>query len=75
MEKRSGDGDSGWYADLGGLPELALMACVSVPFDILLEQWPPKAIKEGAARGIEPLVAEVVMGFTDKQESLVRGDI
>jgi len=38
------DGDGGWYADLGSLAELALMAGTDVPLDIVLEGGPPKSI-------------------------------
>ena len=75
MEEGSGDGDRGWYANLGSLPELALVACVSVPLDILLERRPPEAIEEGAARRIKPFVAEVVVSVADQWESLVRGNV
>jgi hypothetical protein len=54
---------------------LALVAGPNVPFDIAFERWPPKAVEEGAARGIYALVAEVVVGVANEGEAEGRRDI
>ena len=43
--------------DFGGLTNLTLMACLDEPLDVGLKCWPPEVIEEGAACGIETLVA------------------
>ena len=48
-EKWGRECDSGWNADLGGLAKLALIAGGDVPFDVLLEGGPPKAVKDDAS--------------------------
>ena len=65
-KKWCGGGNGGQNSDLCGLVELALMASLNIPFDIAIKQWPPKAVKEGAACGIKALVAKAIMGITDK---------
>jgi hypothetical protein len=44
VEKRCWDGNSGRDVNLGGLMQLALVAGVDKPSDVLLEQGPPEAI-------------------------------
>jgi len=57
VEKRCRRVDSGWEADFGGLADLALVTSLNVPLDIRLEGWPPEAVEEGVACGVEALVA------------------
>jgi len=44
-----------------------LVASLDVPLDVGLERGPPKAVEEGAARRIEPLVAELVVCVADER--------
>ena len=37
LKERGWDSDGGWYADLGSLAELALMAGADVPLDVVLK--------------------------------------
>jgi len=66
VEKRRRRVNSGWEADLGGLADLAQVTCLDVPLDIGLEGWPPEAVEEGAACGVEALVAQLVISVMDK---------
>ena len=75
MEEGGRNSDSGWDADFSGLTELALVAGVDVPFDVLFQCWPPEPIKESAACGIEPSMTQIVVGILDKDMSLRWGDI
>ena len=50
------------------LAKLALVASVDVPFYIGVKGWPPKAVEEGAACGVEALVAKAVMGIADQRK-------
>lgn len=69
------DGNCWRNADLGGLANLTLVAGVDVPLDVLFQQGPPEVIEEGAARGVEPFVTEVVMSISDKVKSLGKGNV
>jgi hypothetical protein len=48
------------------LTDLALVTSLNIPFHIGVERRPPEAVKEGAACGVETLVAELVMGITNE---------
>ena len=67
-------GDGGWDADLHSLAKLALVTSVDIPFYIAVERWPPKAVKESAACGVESLVAKTIMGIVDEGEAEGRHD-
>jgi len=49
--------DGGWEVDFGGLADLALVTSLNIPLDVGLEGWPPEAVEEGTACGVEALVA------------------
>jgi hypothetical protein len=48
------------------LTDLALVTSLNVPFHIGVKCGPPEAVKEGAAHGVETLVAKLVMGIVNK---------
>ena len=45
-----------------------MVTSVDVPFYVTVEGWPPKAVKEGAACGVEALVAKAVVGIVDQRK-------
>ena len=57
VEEWCGGVDGGWKVDFGGLTDLALVTSLNIPLDVGLKGWPPEAVKEGAACGVEALVA------------------
>ena len=61
--------------DFSGLMQLALVACVDEPLNVLLESGPPEAVKESAPCGVKPFVAEVVVGVMNEMKSLRRENI
>ena len=75
VKKQCGRVDSGREVDLGGLADLAQVACPDIPFGVRFESWPPEAIKEGAACRVEAFVAQFVMSFTDERISHRGGGI
>ena len=48
--------DGGWDVNFCCLPELALVACFDIPFDILLKGWPPKSVQECVTGGVKAFV-------------------
>ena len=42
------------------------MASFDVPLDIGFECWPPEAVEEGAAHGVESFVSELVVCIADE---------
>ena len=47
VKKQCRSGNGGWYADFGGLVQLALMACGNVLLNISSKRGPPKPVQEG----------------------------
>jgi hypothetical protein len=55
-----------WKPDFGGLTDLALVTSLNIPLHVGVECGPLEVVKKGAACGVETLVAELVVGITDK---------
>jgi hypothetical protein len=51
------------------LPDLALMACLHIPLDILYNVWPPKV----RANHIDSLVPQIIVCFFKDSVSLIGG--
>jgi hypothetical protein len=56
LEPQQHYGDDWWYAHLGCLVQLALVAGINISFDVLLECWPPESVSEGIACRIKTFV-------------------
>ena len=67
VEKGRGVVDSGWKPNSGGLADLALVTSLNIPLYIGVERGPPEAVEKDAARGVEALVAELVMGIANER--------
>jgi hypothetical protein len=67
--------NGGWKPDLGGLVDLALVTSLNIPLHVGVKHGPPEAVKKGVARGVETLVAELVVSIMNEHISNGRAGV
>lgn len=71
MEKWRGCNDHQWNVDLDHLVNLALMAQLDKPFDIVVHKRPPKALEKSYMNSEDALVSEIVMRLSNEIKVLL----